>query len=604
MPATIRVVDGRTVIRVGENTVEAGRQAARATTEADRAEAASALSQLAAEQAADLVLPENRFVAADITTAVANGEAATAVGTYFVAAGVAEGEAQTRQRTSGGSTLIYAVMTKAQVESDLATKANIADLASTAKGEGSADIGTEFGTVESRLYRAHNYGSKVNPAKIVTVGGKNVVLSNNRKPKLIILLGQSNAEGRATSFDANQSGDITGTRPSVQIWTGSAFEDLFVPNLSSVTGNNDAQPGRHGIELALANFVEAEAIQTTTTETTVHMVKVTEGGTFMGQWLATEDIIAWDGVNPNNPDDDGDLSLATPGPGVLDSEAWTKVQAAAAEMDVLYGAGNWEPVLVMIQGEANGGSPTQFPRFKRQRKTFNARWRTRLGSTLRIIQPHILARNAEYIAVNTLLNEIDYEDDWSYVISDVAYLPTNDDIHLNYFGMVQLGRRVANEIFNPTTKIINQPKVYHREIAGSATLPLIDTDEVVYLTGTTTIDRAPLNAYWEGRKLTFLRTEAGGGISLRNESGSTSTHTLFKWLTGATVAMSSTGIQRREVIAKDGYFQEVPVVNRVAPIADLNQTISATPTQAEVQAISDKMDALLFALRTSGYLQS
>ncbi len=32
-------------------------------------------------------------------------------------------------------------------------------------------------------------------------------------------------------------------------------------------------------------------------------------------------------------------------------------------------------------------------------------------------------------------------------------------------------------------------------------------------------------------------------------------------------------------------------------VADLNQTISVTPTQAEVQAISDKVDELLAALR-------
>lgn len=33
-------------------------------------------------------------------------------------------------------------------------------------------------------------------------------------------------------------------------------------------------------------------------------------------------------------------------------------------------------------------------------------------------------------------------------------------------------------------------------------------------------------------------------------------------------------------------------------VADLNQTISNPPTQAEVQAISDKVDVILAALRT------
>lgn len=39
-------------------------------------------------------------------------------------------------------------------------------------------------------------------------------------------------------------------------------------------------------------------------------------------------------------------------------------------------------------------------------------------------------------------------------------------------------------------------------------------------------------------------------------------------------------------------------------IADLNQTISSPPTQAEVQAISDKIDEILAALRTSGKVAS
>ena len=38
-------------------------------------------------------------------------------------------------------------------------------------------------------------------------------------------------------------------------------------------------------------------------------------------------------------------------------------------------------------------------------------------------------------------------------------------------------------------------------------------------------------------------------------------------------------------------------VFQMATIADLNQTISGSPTQAEVQAISDKIDVLLQAMR-------
>lgn len=41
---------------------------------------------------------------------------------------------------------------------------------------------------------------------------------------------------------------------------------------------------------------------------------------------------------------------------------------------------------------------------------------------------------------------------------------------------------------------------------------------------------------------------------------------------------------------------------QAAAVADLNQTISDPPTQAEVQAISDKIDELLAALRAAGLM--
>ncbi|MGF9714987.1 hypothetical protein [Paenibacillus naphthalenovorans] len=53
--------------------------------------------------------------------------------------------------------------------------------------------------------------------------------------------------------------------------------------------------------------------------------------------------------------------------------------------------------------------------------------------------------------------------------------------------------------------------------------------------------------------------------------------------------------------------QGVPPVLRdivMPPISNLGQTISATPTQAEVQAISTKVDAILVALRNAGLLET
>lgn len=47
---------------------------------------------------------------------------------------------------------------------------------------------------------------------------------------------------------------------------------------------------------------------------------------------------------------------------------------------------------------------------------------------------------------------------------------------------------------------------------------------------------------------------------------------------------------------------EMAVADRIAAIADLSLTVSNPPTQAEVQAIANKMDALLGAMRTAAHL--
>lgn len=95
-------------------------------------------AELARDQAADLVLPANIFVGADLATARSDGEAGTVDGTYFKAVGAAEGEAEVRLRTSGGSDLLYTEVTKAA-------------LASTASGKGAflfkyedGDTGQDF----------------------------------------------------------------------------------------------------------------------------------------------------------------------------------------------------------------------------------------------------------------------------------------------------------------------------------------------------------------------------------------------------------------------------------------------------------------------------
>lgn len=48
------------------------------------------------------------------------------------------------------------------------------------------------------------------------------------------------------------------------------------------------------------------------------------------------------------------------------------------------------------------------------------------------------------------------------------------------------------------------------------------------------------------------------------------------------------------------YFTGVNKRLNIGAVADLSQTIADPPTQAEVQAISDKIDELLAALRLAG----
>lgn len=73
-------------------------------------------------------------------------------------------------------------------------------------------------------------------------------------------------------------------------------------------------------------------------------------------------------------------------------------------------------------------------------------------------------------------------------------------------------------------------------------------------------------------------------------------------LNGNTLARAAAGMSVVTANLAAAGAVDKGVVNRAAAVADLNQTIGAVPTQAEVQAISDKVDELLASLRTAGIL--
>jgi hypothetical protein len=91
-----------------------------------------AAAHIARDQATDLVLPTNVFVAYDLAAATAAGEAAVAKGTYFRVVGRSEGLSEVRVRTAGGSESLYAEPTASA-------------LASTDSGKGAALIGDTKG---------------------------------------------------------------------------------------------------------------------------------------------------------------------------------------------------------------------------------------------------------------------------------------------------------------------------------------------------------------------------------------------------------------------------------------------------------------------------
>lgn len=390
-----------------------------------------------------------------------------------------------------------------------------------------------------------NYLNATNPTKSVT----NSILSiktTDFKPKLAILLGQSNAEGRATSADATTNGETVGNKSSIQIWNDTNFEDLHIPvNSADPDQNNDALPGRFGIELGLSRYAELN-------NEVMYMVKVTEGGTYMGQWLASEDVIPVGGGDPNDPENDGNLGSSE---GVLDNEAWTAVQAAVTEMNSRFGVNGWEPVLIMLQGEANGTSPTQEPRFKRQRITFNARWRTRFDSTLRIIFSHILAVDSDYVKINQYMDEIEYEEPLTYVIANTEHLQSDDNLHLNYFGMCQLSKRVYDEVRTPTAKKIDYPNGRVDVIQSAGSFNIKDYTDIAIVEGGDAINYSQKSQCREGRVLTLWRKQSGAGVAIRHNQGDPNIYANFMFISEATTSLSANTM--RKFVGYQGHWWEV-----------------------------------------------
>lgn len=77
--------------------------------------------------------------------------------------------------------------------------------------------------------------------------------------------------------------------------------------------------------------------------------------------------------------------------------------------------------------------------------------------------------------------------------------------------------------------------------------------------------------------------------------------------TGSTINsiadVQSTAEAAGDILVHDGLTKYINQPLAAGAVADLNQVTSSPPTQAEVQAIADKVDALLASLRTAGHLE-
>lgn len=86
------------------------------------------------------------------------------------------------------------------------------------------------------------------------------------------------------------------------------------------------------------------------------------------------------------------------------------------------------------------------------------------------------------------------------------------------------------------------------------------------------------------------------------ENGGTGSHDAIAAHVAATSAHGATGDLVGNLDLATGAV--AGVVRQASALADLNLTASNPPTQAEVQAVSDKVDALLAKLRTAGILDT
>ncbi|MDK2758791.1 MAG: hypothetical protein KYX66_18865 [Blastomonas fulva] len=219
------------VLFYDENTLEAQAKALQAVAAQEAAEVALNATELARDQAADLVDPANIFIDVSLGTA----EAAVATGTTFKLVDSSSGLADVRKRTVGGSDLLYQEATLAALEADAgARKIGFAQVGTGASAETLEDAGQrtvfaqQFGTAQQAL------------AELVTRGGDTLNIDRGTAGPIDISTRTINVRGKGIGASiiepATDSGVAIRYTSTEGSWRPVVVADLQVQGTGTLQG--------------------------------------------------------------------------------------------------------------------------------------------------------------------------------------------------------------------------------------------------------------------------------------------------------------------------------------------------------------------------------
>lgn len=231
----------------------------------------------------------------------------------------------------------------------------------------------------------------------------------NTAVRVLLLTGQSNAEGAALNSSANAS-ELTPTS-NVKIWNKntSTFEDLDIG-----TNNLAASSASHGMELGISvNFVSE-----TNYDTPLYIIKYADSGTAMSKHLSG---------------------------GVVYEEFWNNYVKQG--INNLINSGK-RPFIYMAfsQGEADSNSQNTTDDYSNKFAEWLLLWRGNLGGKLPFNIVEIVESDSLDIQINDVFNSHS-SDSYINIIETSGYT-TVDGLHYDYDSQKLIANQVLNNIKN------------------------------------------------------------------------------------------------------------------------------------------------------------